>query len=288
MWAALRARPSPAFPPEAACSVEQVRLRTGDGALLDGILYRPAAIARPAAFLLVHGFGSNYYEAYFPAFAQAAATQGYASLALNMRDHDAGPKVSDFRDNEADIAAGLAYLRSLGHPKAVLLGQSMGTNRVLYYQAATRDSGIVATVLVSGPGNLFEWNVRQFGRKEAQATLDEALALQAAGHEQQLMLINLGPLGKGLYTARYLISLRGPNSRSDPYQNIHKVTNPILIVQGTTDKLVEPGIADRLRRAATPSARVDLIYFDGADHFFTKQEARLGERIFAWLREAAL
>jgi pimeloyl-ACP methyl ester carboxylesterase len=177
MWAALRAPPLPAPIPEAACSVEQVRLHTGDGVLLEGILYRPAASPRSAAFLLVHGFGANYYEAYFPALARAAAAQGYASLALNMRDHDAGPKVSDFRDNQADIAAGLAHLRSLGYPKAVLLGQSMSTNRVLYYQAATRDSGIVAVVLVSGPGNLFEWNVRQFGRKKAQATLDEALAL---------------------------------------------------------------------------------------------------------------
>jgi pimeloyl-ACP methyl ester carboxylesterase len=287
MWAALRAPPLPVPAPEAACSVEQVRLHTGDGVLLDGILYRPAANPRSAAFLLVHGFGANYYEAYFPALARAAAAQGYASLALNMRDHDAGPKVSDFRDNQADIAAGLAHLRSLGYLKAVLLGQSMGTNRVLYYQAATRDSGIVAVVLVSGPGNLFEWNVRQFGRKEAQATLDEALALQAAGHEQQLMLINLGPLGKGLYTARYLLSLRGPNSPSDPYQNIRKVTSPVLILQGKADRLVEPGIAERLRRAATPGARVHLIYFDDADHYFTKQEARLGEHIFGWLKEVA-
>ena len=32
--------------------------------------------------LLVHGYGGNFYEGYFPRFAQAAAEQGYASLAL--------------------------------------------------------------------------------------------------------------------------------------------------------------------------------------------------------------
>ncbi len=255
--------------------------------LLDGVLYQPAANPRPTAILLVHGFGSNFYSGYFPFFARAAAEQGYAALALNMRDHDTGPKVSDFVDTEADIAAGLTYLRKLGHSKLVLLGQSMGTNRVLYYQAATSDSTIAATVLVSGPGNLFEWNAWQFGRKNAQATVDEALTLQSAGHEQQFMLVDLGPLGKALYTARYLLSLRGPKARSDPYQNIQKLKNRILVVQGMADKLVEPRTADRLKRAATSSPTVDLISFEGADHSFKGQEAVLAQRILAWLKEAA-
>ncbi len=248
------------------------------------MLYRPAANARSKAILLVHGFGSNFYSGYFPVFAKTAADEGYLTLALNMRDHDTGPKVSDFADNEADIAAGLAYLRKLGYSHFVLIGQSMGTNRVLYYQAATSDRSIAATVLISGPGNLFEWNVWQFGREKAQAMVNEALALQAAGHEQQLMLIDLGPLGKALYTPRYLLSLRGPKARSDPYQNIQRVTNPILIIQGSADKLVEPGTAARLKRAATSSPKLELIDFAGADHSFRQQEAALAQRVLAWLR----
>ncbi len=287
LWPAFRPHASSALAAAAGCSVEQVALRTTDGAVLHGILYRPAAHPRPIALLLVHGFGANFYEAYFPSFAQAVAEQGYACLALNMRDHDTGPKVSDFADNEADIAAAAAYLRKLGHPKLALLGQSMGANRVLYYQAATRDPGVVATLLVAAPGNLFEWNVWQFGREKAQATVDEALALQKAGREQQLMVIDLGPLGKALYTPRYLLSLRGPNARSDPYKNIPKVTNPILIVQGKADKLIEPGIAEGLRRAATSSARVNVVYLDGADHAFKNKEAVLTQRVLAWLQEVA-
>ncbi len=286
-WTALSSGQLQAPAPISPCSVEQVALRTTDGVMLNGVFYRPVVSPRSSAILLVHGFGTNFYSAYFPLFARTAAEQGYATLALNMRDHDTGPKVSDFIDNEADIAAGLAYLRKLGHSKLVLLGQSMGTNRVLYYEAATRDPSIAATVLVSGPGNLFEWNVWQFGRKNAQTTVDEALTLQSAGHEQQFMLVDLGPLGKALYTARYLLSLRGPKARSDPYQNIQKLKNRILVVQGTADKLVEPCTADRLKRAATSSPTVDLISFERADHSFTGQETILAQRILAWLKEAA-
>ena len=286
-WQDLSSRPSSVPASTPACSVEQVALRTADGVLLDGVTYRPASRPRSSAILLVHGFGSSFYSGYFPQFAKAAAEEGYVSLALNMRDHDTGPKVSDFTDNETDIAAGLAYLRKLGHSRFVLLGQSMGTNRVLYYHAASGDPAIAATVLVSGPGNLFAWNVWQFGRKKAEATVDEALALQAAGHEQQLMLLDLGPLGKALYTARYLLSLRGPKARSDPYQNIQKVASPILIIQGTADKLIEPEVAARLKRAAASSPKVDLIYLDGADHSFTAQGVILAQRVLTWLKEVA-
>ncbi len=286
-WAARQSHPPavPAGPPPS--SVEQVTLTTRDGARLSGIFYRPASRPRQTAILLVHGFGGNFYSEYFPAFAKAAAEHGYSCLALNMRDHDTGPKTSDFAGNEADIAAGVGYLREHSYSRLVLLGQSMGTNRALYYQATAGDPSVVATVLVSGPGNLFEWNVWQFGRKKAQATVDEALAMQAAGQENQLMVVDLGPLGKALYTPRYLLSLRGPNARSDPYQNIEKVANPILIVQGKADKLIEADIGERLRRAAGRSAKVDLIYVEGAKHTFDGQEAILAQRILAWLKEVA-
>jgi pimeloyl-ACP methyl ester carboxylesterase len=113
-----------------------------------------------------------------------------------MRDHDAGPKNDSFTDNRADIAAGAAYLREPGHQRLVLLGQSMGTNRVLYYQAASGDPDIAGTVLVSSPGDLFGWNEWQFGKEKARAIVNEALKLQQTERQHQMMLIDLGPLGK--------------------------------------------------------------------------------------------
>jgi pimeloyl-ACP methyl ester carboxylesterase len=262
-----------------------VSVRTPDGVRLDGLLTKPLGKPRAAALLLVHGFGANFYEAYFPAFARAAAARGYLSLALNMRDHGRGPKISDFADNQTDIAAGLTYLRGLGHSRFILLGQSMGTNRVLYYEAASHDPSVVATVLVSGPGNLFEWNVWQFGRKKAQASVDEALARQAAGRSNETMLVDLGPLGKALYTPRYLLSLRGPEAPSNPYRNIRSVTGPILIVQGTADRLIEPGVGARLKQAAISSKAVDLVRIEGAGHAFAGHEAELAARVISWLAQ---
>src|SRR5260370_6084813 len=160
-WALAQALPLRISTSEACCS-EMVNLHTSDGVRLQGIVFHVLK-PRASGLLLVHGYAGNFYEAYFPQLADATARAGYDTLALNMRDHDAGPKKYSFTDNQADIAAGAAYLRRLGHKGFVLLGQSMGTNRVLYYQAASGDPDTAATVLVSGPGDLFEWNVWQFG-----------------------------------------------------------------------------------------------------------------------------
>jgi len=286
LWtASALAQPAPASTStDANCSTEIVTLRTADGARLQGVLFR-AAQRKGAALFLVHGYAGDFYESYFPKLAEAAARAGYDTLALNMRDHDAGPKKSSFTDNRTDIAAGTAYLHELGHKRVVLLGQSMGTNRVLYYQAASGDPDVAATILVSGPGDLFEWNVWQFGKEKAQATVDEALNLQRAGREEELMLVDLGPLGKTLYSARYLLSVRGPDRLSNPYLNVAKVKNPILIVQGGADKLIAPDVGKRLLAVAGPAAAFATI--EGAGHGFENYESSLSEKILGWLSTVA-
>ena len=267
-----------------AVTLEQVELTTSDGVRLSGIVYRPADAPSPVGLMLVHGFGANFYEAYFPYLGRAAAEHGMVALALNMRDHDSGPKTSDFTDNQADIAAGVERLHSLGAKKIVLLGQSMGTNRVLYYQAASGDPTVAATVLVSGPGNLYQWNVWQFGQRKAQETVSEALRMQAEGRDRDLMLVDLGPLGKALYTPRYLLSLRSPTAKSDPYQNIQKVKNPVLILQVKGDKLIESDIAERLHKAAVNNPKVDVQYLEGTSHGLSSQQPLLADRVLTWIK----
>ena len=138
---------------------------------------------------------------------------------------------------------------------------------------------------MSGPGDLFEWNMWQFGKEKAQALADEALKLQQAGHEDELMLVDLGPIGKALYTSRYLLSMRGPARLSNPYQNLAKVKNPVLIVQGTADKLIEKDIGKRLQIAAGPTAVLASI--EGASHGFENYESPLSEKVLGWLSTVA-
>jgi len=140
-------------------------------------------------------------------------------------------------------------------------------------------------VLVAGPGNAFEWNVRLFGKERATAVLEEAQRLQAQGRGRELMPVDLGPLGRALYSADHLVSLRGPATRSDPYRNAAAVTVPVLVVQAGADRLVDPDVARRLRAAATTTPRADLVEVPGADHGFSWHQAALADAVERWLAE---
>ena len=245
--------------------VDLVRLQTEDGVRLTGILRQPRVARAKACVVLIHGYSGNFYSGIMDYLPKALADRGFATLALNMRDHDRGPKKNRFEENRYDIALAVDKMALLGYHSIFLYGHSMGTNRVLYYMATTQDPRIKGILLTGPPGNLFEWNISMFGSDTANSVLRQAQDLVAKGKGNQWMLINLGPLGKALYTAYHVVSLRGPKTVSDPYQNIPRIFQPILVVHGLADRLANPDVADRLRNSATPKTNVTVVKIPGAN-----------------------
>jgi pimeloyl-ACP methyl ester carboxylesterase len=262
-----------------------VRLKTDDGVLLAGMLRHSGNARNKTGVIMVHGYSGNFYSGIMGFLPEALTGRGYTTLALNMRDHDRGPKKNLFQKNRLDIAAAVDEMTRRGYRPLFLFGHSMGTNRVLYYLSATQDSRIAGVLLTGPPGNLFQWNVRLFGLEAATRVLDRAQKLKANGKGNEWMLIDLGPLGKALYTANHLVSLRGPDTVSDPFQNITRISKPILIVHGLADRLADPEISDRLKQSAVTGIRVTSVKLAGADHGFRGYEEELVETVHRWLRE---
>jgi pimeloyl-ACP methyl ester carboxylesterase len=151
--------------------------------------------------------------------------------------------------------------------------------------AETRDARVRAVVLLSAVGSAFEWNVRQFGRERATRVVDEALRLQREGRGAELMLVDLGPLGQALYSADHLVSLRGPQTRSDPVASIARVGVPLLLVTAGADRLVDPETSRKLGAAAAQAPRADLVDVAGADHAFSRHAPELLAVVEKWLGE---
>lgn len=267
-------------------STEFIRLMTPDRVETAGLVYAPAGRPPRAGVALIHGYASNFYSGTTGHLSRGLAERGFMTLAINMRDHDAGPKTTLFEENRWDEQTAVDELARRGAAPVVLVGSSLGTNRVLFYVAETQDPRVRAVVLVAGPGNAFEWNVQRFGREAATRTLQQAQRLRAAGYGKELMLVDLGPLGKALYSADHLVSLRGPQTKSDPYRNIARVQTPVLLVYGRADRLVDLAVGQRLKKEATLSPRVDLVELAGADHGFSHHQDRLASVIERWLGEA--
>src|SRR5262245_12713651 len=275
----------PAGAQPATVSQELVRLAPGDQRETTGLVHAPVGRAPRAGVVLVHGYGSNFYSTPVAALARGLAERGFLALPVNTRDHDGGAKTSLFEENRWDVLAAADELARRGAAPLVIAGSSLGTNTVLHYVAETRDARVRAVVLLAAVGNAFEWNVRQFGRERATQVLDEALRLQREGRGAELMLVDLGPLGKALYSADHLISLRGPQTRSDHFRNIARVGVPVLRGSGGAARLVDAETSRKLRAAAAQAPRAELVEIPGADHAFSRHAAELLAAVEKWLGE---
>ena len=268
-----------------SAEIELVQLTTSDGIKLTGVLRRPSSSLKQAGVVLIHGYSGNFYSSIMEFLPQALTDRNFRTLAINMRDHDRVPKKNLFEDNRHDIAAAVDEMQRRGCSPIFLYGHSMGTNRVLYYQAATEDPRIAGMILTGPPGNLYEWNVRIFGQDAAAQLLRRAQDFKTAGKGNEWMLINLGPLGKTLYTANHLVSLRGPETVSDPYKNIGRISLPVLIVHGLADRLAEHKVADRLSRHAGSGTKVNVVKIAGAGHSFRGHQQELADTTYNWLHK---
>lgn len=265
--------------------IELVQLTTADDVKLTGVIRRPSSSRYQAGIVLIHGYSGNFYSSVMQFLPQALTDIGFCTLAINMRDHDRVPKKNLFEENRHDIAAAVNEMERRGYNPIFLYGHSMGTNRVLYYQAATEDPRITGMILTGPPGNLYEWNVRIFGAQTAARVLHRAQELKAGGKGDEWMLIDLGPLGKSLYTANHLVSLRGPQTFSDPFKNMARVSIPVLIVHGLADRLAEPVVADRLSSHAGAGIKVKIVKIAGAGHGFRGHQQDLVDQVRDWLQE---
>ncbi|MFC1829169.1 alpha/beta hydrolase family protein [Thermodesulfobacteriota bacterium] len=260
-----------------------VQLKTADGITLDGVLRQPSAARSKPGIIMVHGYSGNFYSGVMAFLPEEISRLGFATLTINMRDHDRGPKKNRFEENCHDIEAAVDEMARRDYDPLFLFGHSMGTNRVLYYLAETEDPRIAGLLLTGPPGNLFQWNVRIFGQETATRVLRQASDLVARGKGNEWMLVDLGPLGKALYTANHLVSLRGPDTVSDPFENIARISKPVLIVHGLADRLANPEISDRLKPSAGPGIQVTVVKIPGAGHGFRGCEEELVEAIHKWL-----
>jgi pimeloyl-ACP methyl ester carboxylesterase len=270
---------------EEVVGTEMVKLKTADGISLTGVLHQRHPSLNRAGVVMVHGYSGNFYSGIMGFLPKALADLGYTTLAINMRDHDRTPKKNLFEENRLDIAAAVDEMAGRGIKPLFLYGHSMGTNRVLYYLAETQDPRIYGALLTGPPGNLFAWNVKMFGKETATQVLRQAQDLVASGKGDQWMLINLGPLGKALYTANHLVSLRGPKTVSDPFNNIARISKPIIVVHGLSDRLAEHTVADKLYSSAAKGNKVSVVKLAGAGHSFYNRQKDLVDTINRWLKE---
>ena len=243
------AKPDYSAPADAPYTAEDVTVTTAKGLKLTGTLTLPKA--RPArgvpAVVTITGSGTEERDESIPGvngyrpFRQVADTLGRRGIAvLRLDDRGAGgsdlgpsgangPTTADFAD---DIRAGLAYLRSrseIDGTRLALVGHSEGG--MIAPMVAATDPKLRALVLMAGPAQ----SGRTILKFQQEYAADSMLHLTGARRDSALkdMSMKLDSSANVVPWLHYFLDY-------DPIATAKRVKQPVLVLQGATDRQVTP------------------------------------------------
>lgn len=266
-------------PADAPYTAEEVTLTTPSGLKLAGTLTLPKA--RPArglpAVVTITGSGTEERDESIPGvngyrpFRQIADTLGRRGIAvLRLDDRGAGgsdmgptgasgPTSADFAD---DIRAGLAYLRTrkdIDGSRLALVGHSEGG--MIAPMIAATDPKLKAIVLMAGPAH----TGRAILQYQNQYAIDSMQRLTGTKRDSALrdVGVKLDSAAKAMPWIRFFLDY-------DPIATAKRVKQPVLILQGATDRQVTPEQGPELAAAfrAADNRDVTLKVFPSTDHLF--------------------
>ena len=266
-------------PADAPYAAEEVTITTPRGLKLTGTLTLPKA--RPArgvpAVVTITGSGPEERDESIPGvngyrpFRQIADTLGRRGIAVLRLDDrgtggsDAGPggaqgpTSADFAD---DIRAGLAYLRTradIDGDRLALVGHSEGG--MIAPMVAATDPKLRAIVLMAGPSQ----TGRTILKYQNEYAIDSMLKLTGARRDSALRDVG-GKLDSAAKTMPWIHFFLD----YDPIATAKRVKQPVLILQGATDRQVTPDQAPALAAAfrAGGNRDVTMRIFPSTDHLF--------------------
>jgi dipeptidyl aminopeptidase/acylaminoacyl peptidase len=251
----------------------------GPAGTLAGTLTLPSRGRGPfPAVVTLTGSGAHHRDGnrtpghpYRP-FRQIADTLAGCGIAtLRLDDRGVGGSQGDAstataEDTAADAHAALRLLRGradVDGRRLALVGHSYGGQ--VAPMVAAEDAAVAAVVLLAGPGRTFRETMRYQNRYRIEndpdvppAARDAALA---EATRQQAANVAASPE-----------AWRRSIQDRDPLPTARRLRMPVLILQGSTDRAVEPEDARRLDRAIREGGnrKVTLRLFPGVNHHFQR------------------
>lgn len=295
-------------------SLRFLSIKAIDGFQVEAALWHPndKEPVVTTLIVMVHGSGGSYQRAPESALGPRLAVNGYASLAINTRQHDQHINTDNFYDVIRDIEAAVHVGRALGYKKLVLQGHSLGNIQTQFYAATNWDRDIKAVLLLGAFGNL-PWksqNILVQNQERFQALIDASMKSVSDGTFDQRLPVNMrfttpvsaasASVGADLpVTGQHFLTYRWENtSVADGTFWIRRIPLPILIVRDQSDAVIAPFEPYMLLSAAHSEGslvtKIDFVLLPDTKpvslrgHYFDGNEQPLTEVITTWLRELHL
>jgi pimeloyl-ACP methyl ester carboxylesterase len=273
-------------------SASRVTVHPEDNVALAALLVAPERATRWGA-VFVHGISLNHGVDLNLEMCAILAAHGVLGLSVDMRWHDGyRPGVirdTTFEDTLPDLRASVQLLADRGVDRVILLGHSLGAQRIAYYHAATRDPRIAGLVFVEPARVDFDCHRTlklAWGAPRILELLAKAQALCDEGRGETVMSVPCHHGSSLRSTARAFVSYDGLDTQAS-YKHVPDIECPLLILAGAeADKETAFGFRpDRraLLAAAAKSPLKRLVFVAGADHFFSGCMPEVAEVLTTWL-----
>ena len=295
------------FNPRDGVSLRFIAIKAIDGFQIDAALWEPSntPAVDTTLIVMIYGSGGSYQRAPESTLGPRLAMRGYASLAINTRQHDDKINSDNFFDVRRDIEAALQVARALGYKKLVLQGHSLGNIQVQFYAATNWDRDIQAVILLSPFGNL-PWKSRNIlvqDEERFRALIEASMKSLRDGTVDRVLPIKMRfatPVSPSAQeapiTAQHFLTYRWEKSSvADGTYWIHRIPNPVLIVRDQSDAGIAPFEPYMLLAAAHSEGslvrKIDYVLLPDTQppslrgHYFDRNEEPLADTLAKWISE---
>jgi pimeloyl-ACP methyl ester carboxylesterase len=260
---------------------------------------------RRTALMHVHGIMGNFLVGTLRFLPAPLAREGFPVLIVETRMGNIGQLVGPgiFDLARQDLTAGADWLRYNGWDHLISMGYSSGASLSARWAATEHIPWLRGLALLGAPWGLPEAMEKRATFWGALPTYDEIYARAVevindpTGADADRLFVvehsrgpSAQPKDSEIYTYRTWWHSRGPEaSAAKTHLQIAQVRAPLLLIQGTSDDVVDPPEVEQLAEVArgggNDSVTIEMI--EGADHFFAGREFVTIQALIRWLREHA-
>lgn len=213
----------------------------------------------------------------------------FTRLREHLKYRTIGTSFENFKDCILDIHAALKALQERGYTKFILSGHSTGCQKIAYYQVR-KESPHVKALMLFGPADDLNFQVKKLGRRKFREQLEIARKLVRAGRGKELMPAEVEPT---YFSAKRYYELYRPGSvegnlfnYEGPMKSISKIAIPVLSMFGAREEFAAMSVRKMLRilghKFTHPYSKEVVI--PKADHCFCGHEDKVEQAVTKWLK----
>ncbi len=279
---------------------EFIILNTEDGCFMPGVIQH-AKKTTDSIIIFIHGSGGNFFkENYYEDMFEEFNYSGYDFMICNNRGSEqfyrlhrkiagvtetikAGNIYENFDESIYDVSSAVDYAKGAGYKDIILVGQSLGTLKVMYY---CEQVGDINKIILLSPVDMVN-RFRSRVKEKYDELIDKSRELVASGKPYEMVTDE--------FSAIKVLSTMAVNSKADLFKleenrDISKPLNykgNVSVIVGTNEHVYSKWDLDYVKerlQMRLSNAKFQFYTIPNATHFYREHEKQISKLIIDSIR----